>query len=203
MRDIDIIAESSTLNPYGDITWLTDQFQSTSLYLLQKNLHAVNYQSVVEEYSSTVVINTLEELQGVLFQMFREGGNEIFEDGMHTNFSRKLVGYVSLYGNSALEIIKELILGSQVSTPVAADALKWLGLMDTDAFINERRILLEFCLLKSTSTWIRDGAIVGLSYIDNPQSITSVQQALEQETAQWLKGDIETVLKQLIETRAV
>ena len=63
----------------------------------------------------------------------------------------------------------------------------------------ERRSLLERCLLESKSNWIRDEAMRGISYLDNPQSLDAVEKAIVKETLPRLKRYMMRVAQRLRE----
>lgn len=70
---------------------------------------------------------------------------------------------------------------------VTSDMLEAMGLIEIKALSEPIRAILEHYLLISKSNWIRDGAIRGLSYLDDKQAIPVIEKALAQETEPRLK----------------
>jgi hypothetical protein len=129
----------------------------------------------------------------ILFEAARE---EVFEDGMESEFSRKLVSLVEAYGNAMLEIIAYLIVYEKVNGEVAAESLRWLGRIDHAPTYPYRLWLLERSL-RCSSARVRDGATLGLASLNDPQAITPLKQAIEREQIGELREDMQQVLDQL------
>ena len=60
--------------------------------------------------------------------------------------------------------------------------------------------MIETCLIDSPSAWVRDGAGLGLSFLDDPRSIPDLEEAIKNESSKALKEDLVLVLNQLKET---
>jgi hypothetical protein len=124
------------------------------------------------------------------------GRDEIFEDGMESEFSKNLIDLIKRYGNDALAELAYFIVYEKVSTEVTGEALRWLGLMDHPLSYHWRLWLLERSL-SSRSARIRDGAVLGLAFLDDPDAIPYVRQAADREPVKELRSDMEQVLVQL------
>jgi len=120
-----------------------------------------------------------------------------FEVGMFNEFSIGLEAIITAHGQLALKHIQSLILKEKTSVSVAMEALRYIGNFESTKWHTERRQLLENCLLESRFAWVRDGASVGLSYLDDPQSIPVLETAIKNETNEELKEDLLQVLEQL------
>ena len=129
--------------------------------------------------------------------MFAAALDEHFEDGIESQFSRQLTRLIA-NSLSAMDYIINLIVGGQVNDEVAAEALRWIGQMggQHQQSYDGRRWLLERCLFMNSLT-IRDGAVLGLSFLDDPRSIGSLQEALKRETSQMLAADIVELISDL------
>ncbi len=123
------------------------------------------------------------------------------EAGMTNSFSIGLEQIIIKHGDIALQQIRKLILNEESSILVAMEALKYIGNLDSPEWFDERRDLLEACLLKSSHAWLKDSAGLGLSFMDDPRSIPALELATERETNEELKEDLLQVLEQLKETR--
>jgi len=140
----------------------------------------------------------LEQKVAALFVSARE---QIFEDGMESDFSRGLVRFVTSYGRSAMEIIIRLILSDWINSEVISEALRVIGRIRHPGTYRDRLWLLERGLY-SPSARVRDGATVGLAYLDDPVSITPLRYAIQREPVSELRRDMEQVLSQLEETQS-
>ena len=81
-----------------------------------------------------------------------------------------------------------------------SESLRWIGKIANPQTHLARRKLLEKSLnLKSPIA--RDGAILGISFLDDPMSIPALKQAIQREVLKSLVNDIRQVLDQLEEKR--
>lgn len=128
---------------------------------------------------------------------FALGKEERFEDGMESNFSRTLLSLLNKYGSNFVHSLMPLLVTKRVNAEVAGEALRWLGASKHSSSHSSRRWLLEHLLLNSSSPHVRDGAILGLSFMHDASAIPSLKSAIEKEPYQELKRDIGQVLSQL------
>ncbi len=138
----------------------------------------------------------LENIYSEIEALFIAGKEEYFEDGFESDFSRGLVSCIQKYGKDAIEAISCFIVYEKVSPEVASEALRWLGEINHPESYNFRRWLLERSL-NCPSSRVRDGAILGLSYLNDPHAITYLEQAIEQEKITELREDMKQILAQL------
>ena len=144
------------------------------------------------EYENIYVGNIYSEIEA----LFIAGKQEYFEDGVESKFSRGLVSCIQKYGDKAIEAITCVILYERVNPEVASEALRWLGEINHPESYKFRLWLLERSLSISSSK-VRDGAILGLSYLNDPHAIHYLEQAIEQEKIIELRDDMKQVLSQL------
>lgn len=131
--------------------------------------------------------------------IFAAGESEIFEAGMESKFSEGLVETVKQYGQYAMNAIAELIPGDNTEPEVAAEALCVLGdLDDATTYGSRSSLLIES--LESKSSRVREGAILGLSCLQDPRSIPLLKEARENEPYGFLRQYIKQVL-QILEER--
>lgn len=128
--------------------------------------------------------------------VFTEAKEEIFEDGMESHFSMNLSGFIKAYGHSAMETIIPIILSPQSNAEVIAEALRVIGRLNHKSTYRDRLWLLERSLY-SDSIRIRDGAVLGLAFMDDPMAIPPLKSAIEREKLLTLRNDMEQVLAQL------
>ncbi len=131
--------------------------------------------------------------------LFRTAIEEEFEDGVETEFSRRLVALVSNFGNAAVEFVHYLVGNNKVNAGVASEAFRWLGRMEHVPTHGWRRWVLQEGLT-SSSIRVRDGAVLGLASMDDPETIPYIEDAIEREKCCGLREDMQQVLAQLEET---
>lgn len=141
-----------------------------------------------------------EEIDREIETLFEAAKEQYFEDGIESEFSRQLVHLVKKYGNDAVEGIGDLIINERVNPEIASEALRWLGHMDDPVAYHHRLHLLERSLYGSAA-WVRDGAALGLAFLDDPHAIPYLKQAISRERCTELRKDMEQVLIQLENTR--
>lgn len=194
-------------------TKVSEAWLSTSEYELRKDQSYLVYRQVSSETrdirveqekalkpkevgSSTIRRDYSKELAEEIYSLFKASEEQNFEDGMETEFSKKLILLIKKYTDEAIEIITSIILYERVNAEVAAEALRWLGKMDHAPSYRFRLWLLERSL-GSLKARIRDGAILGLSSLNDPHAISYLKLAIEQEKCSELRKDMEQVLAQL------
>ncbi|MEH1790341.1 HEAT repeat domain-containing protein [Nostoc sp.] len=138
----------------------------------------------------------LEIIYSELENLFINAKDEYFEDGFESDFSKGLVFYIQKYGDNAIETITYFIVYEKVNSEIASEALRWLGEINDPESYNFRRWLLERSL-RCSSSRVRDGAILGLSYLNDTHAITYLEQAIEREKITELREDMKQVLAQL------
>ena len=122
------------------------------------------------------------------------------EPGMTNSFSEGLEEVIEKYGEPALREIQDIILNDETAFSIGLEALKYVGNSDSRVWRDERRAMLETCLKRSCSAWVRDGAGLGLSFLDDRLSIPELENAIDRESSEALKEDLQLVLDQLKRT---
>jgi hypothetical protein len=162
--------------------------------------HIVNWTAAQQEAdfpeNSTAYQQQPEALCAKMAALFAVAKDEYFEDGMESEFSRGLIRLIGEYGEKAVIELAFLILHDQVNAEIAAEALRWLGHMEDRRSYQRRLWLLERNLFTS-SVRIRDGAVLGLTSLDDPHAIRYLRRAMNQEPYPELRRDMEQVLAQL------
>lgn len=128
--------------------------------------------------------------------LFAAGTEEVFEDGMESEFSKALRVLVRVYGEVALEVLARHIIGGGSNEEVGAEALRWLGHMQHPPTYYPRLWLLERSLF-CESARVRDGALLGLASLNDPVAIPYLKKAIVREKVEELREDMEQVLDQL------
>ncbi|MBI1926405.1 HEAT repeat domain-containing protein [Candidatus Poribacteria bacterium] len=134
--------------------------------------------------------------------LFKGARGQHFEDGMESAFSRDFVSLIKAHGDVAVKTIAELFFSEEVNAEVMGEALRWLGDINAPQSHSSRLKLLEQSL-KSSSLYVRDGATVGIAFLDDPHAIPALKDAIQQEKLPGLREDMQQVLEQLEETFVV
>ena len=113
---------------------------------------------------------------------------------MESNFSRALVEKVTEGKTKVVEILAALVVAEQMNAEVLSEALRCLGHMEDNETYALRRWTLEQGLY-SSSPRIRDGAALGLSFLDDPHAIPYLKEAVERESIQMLREDLKQILE--------
>lgn len=149
--------------------------------------------------SSTTLRDPAEDVYDVVARLFRAAKEEEFEDGMESDFSKGLRSLVTAYSKRAIEAMTHLIVYEKVNPEVASEALRSLGSLEDVESYQYRRWLLERAL-QCSSPVVRDGAALGLAFMDDPHAIAYIRQAINREQCSELREDMEQVLVQLEST---
>ena len=121
---------------------------------------------------------------------------EIFEDGMESRFSRKLVALIKQYGNDAIDAIGELIRQRRMNVENVAEAMRWLGHIEHPPTHHKRLQLLTRGLVDEEYR-VRDGAILGLESLGSPEAIPALEKAISSEKYPELRYDIQALVERL------
>jgi len=149
---------------------------------------------------ATALLSAPSVLLGTALALFDNAGDEYFEDGVESLFSRSLVRFITAHGSLGMDVLAKLILSGRRDPVTVAEALRWIGRIDDSASYGQRLWLLERCLL-SAQPEIRDGACLGLASLDDPRAIVYVRKALEVESIPELRQALEHLSAQLVATK--
>ena len=180
------------------LLWILNRREDTEL-----NRIGTSDRRIEERSPSSTFIASEIDLSDVVRQevefVFR-GIEEMFEDEAEKVLNQRLSEFIRKYEGLAVNEIQHLILNEQVEPESAEAALRILGDIDHQATYEYRRWLLEKALIKCSSPIVRDGANVGLSYMDDPRSIPSLKRAIEDEINPLVRKVIRKTLVQLEDT---
>lgn len=187
---------SSVSSVIGSIT--SSEIQDDENVLTEDNRFTPSTAEVVltAAESSTAATPTPLNLYVWIEGLFERARGLDFEDGIHSQFSRDLMGLVQKSGVSAVEVIAALIVHGKVNSSIAAEALFWLARIKQGRTYKFRLWLLETCL-QSPSPRIRDAAALGLVTMGDQHSLEPIKRAVEQENCEELKTDLQKAVDQL------
>ena len=157
-----------------------------------KSIQNENWVEEPESYDDIDIVALADAIES----LFMIAENEDFEDSAESYFSIGLENLIQTFGNIALTIISSFIFSEETSTKVVSEALCKLGQIDHGPTHRNRLRVLEKSL-QADSPYIRDGAGLGISFLDDPAAVPQLTEAIKRETNPELKKDLELVLKQL------
>lgn len=186
--------------PTGFNSPLVDNLFKKVLPKTEHNVQETNA-STIKYYggnveSSTAKIIDSELLSKQIDSIFARAKEEIFEDGIESDFSRKLSEFIMSFGHSAMEAMIPVLLSDHTNTEVSSEALRVIGRLNHKTTYRDRLWLLERGLY-SASARVRDGAVIGLAFLNDPIVVAPLRSAIEREPIPELRHDMEQVLSQL------
>lgn len=137
-----------------------------------------------------------EELNDQIEKLFKSAREGFFDDSFVEDFSTKLTYIVRRGGDSAIVALAPFVIGKTANTEVAAETLRSLSHVD-DASSYNFRLTLVLTALQSPSSWIRDAATLALATMDDPAAVPFLRKALDRETNQELRLNMQPVLEYL------
>lgn len=146
--------------------------------------------------SSTEDLPPAHLLSAKIAKVFSDAVESEFEDGMESDFSRALVALISEYGEQAIKELSGFIQSKSTSPEAAGEALRWIGRIYSPSTFQYRFWLLTNSL-GSKSARVRDGALLGLAFLDSTKSIPYLARAIDIETSAGLKDDMQKLLQYL------
>jgi hypothetical protein len=190
--------ELSASKPLDATTKLGDYYKH--LYRPQRYAWQNQFWLFGEPESSTIQAEfVVEELSSRFETLFKAAIEESFEDGIASQFSKGLKTLILRYGNLAIDLLSSFIASDKLGYEIVSETLRWLGQIEHPLSHQKRLWLLEHNL-SHTSARVRDGAILGLSFMDDPTAIAYIERAINKEAVRELRHDMQEVLSQLKST---
>ena len=120
---------------------------------------------------------------------------------METGFSEELVECVEAGRSSAVHALRRLLDEGYAGQEVGGEALRWLGCANQPDTRDVRRLTLEH-YLQSDSAYLRDGAAIGLSEMDDPAALPAIKAAASKGTSPLMLKRLQQLQEQLEDTRS-
>ena len=137
-----------------------------------------------------------EQIRAKIQGLFSRARGEVFADGMDSVFSRGLKHFIDRFGSKALDEIALLIIKETAEPEVAEEALRWIGYLEDSTTHRYRRWILSKAL-SCSSVRVRDGALLGISFMDDPSAADDLRAAMKRERIPELRYEMGRVLEQL------
>lgn len=133
--------------------------------------------------------------------IFRAVAEEALEGEIEDEFAKSLSELIRQYEGSAVNEIEHFIIKEVVASEAAEATLRILGDVNHKPTYKYRRWLLGKALLYCSSPIVRDGANVGLAYMDDPHAIPLLKKAILNEENPLLRKVMNKTLSQLEDTQ--
>ena len=149
--------------------------------------------------STTTPVPTRDETQTVqpwLCRIFADASEEHFEDGMESDFTRRLGAALAAHGDTVLSVLTSFVASHKWPNDTLAEALRLVGRVGGSATASRRRALL-LTGVRDPSFVVRDGAVIGLEHLDDPETLSALQDAFTEETVRFVREGISQVIDQL------
>ena len=130
---------------------------------------------------------------------FRRARYMHFEQGMDNEFRRDLIALIEEHGEDTIEDIRVQIFAGSTDGESLHEALKLLGEIEHPETYDARRHLLVNALWHS-NLWARDGAGLGLDFMEDLATLPALRAAVEREQTPSLREDLQAIVESLGET---
>ena len=138
-------------------------------------------------------------LRRYIQQIVQDAQEEVFEDGMESNFSRGLASAIQEHGNKALAAIDDIILNSNANAELQGETLIQLGSIDSPG-THSRRLTILTGALESKDVRVRDAASLALDTMEDASAIPALESALRREQSARMQQNLQAVITQLRES---
>lgn len=112
------------------------------------------------------------------------------------NYTVNFANIIQSRGRSVIGIINKLIDRSEISDNLMYKMLQLIGRLTDETTYSDRFMLLLRCL-EDKGAVIRDGAVIGLSFMDDKDALPYLAKAFSKEIVPTLKRNIEVAMDEL------
>lgn len=186
--------ENISINIFADSP--TNILDPVSLPSINKFLYSSGVIVSDPHFIRIVVINNTSsldneksELKNEIIRSLGRYSDYDFESGSDEHIKLELEIFITEYEEIFFSTFSEIIYEYKLSEILLSEALIQIGMLDNNISFLERTNFLQLMLFNK-SLHIRDGAVQGLSYLNNKSSITSLKSAFEKEQNKFLRSDI-------------
>lgn len=167
-------------------------------YTRQARIQTHSYHEVldtVSTYTTQISASELQTEQSVI-NIFDAYQHEEFDTDIAYDFTNALDILIRANGKPAVRIINNLIKRHVLDNDIISEILKALGRIEDENTKYERYELL-IGLIKNEAAIIRDGAVSGLSFLDDKRALPQLRMLFESESIPILKNNIKVAIKGL------
>lgn len=167
-------------------------------YTIQNRIQTHSYHEVFDIVSTnTAQISAsdlrIEQSANYIFDAYQ---HEEFDADVAYEFTSALDRLIQASGKAAILIISNLIKKHVLNDDMTSETLKALGRIEDENTKYERYGLL-IGSIRNQSAIIRDGAVSGLSFLDDKRALPQLHMLLERETLPILKNNIKVAIRSL------
>lgn len=166
------------------------------IYAGQEHIREPSFQVAIDTVSTdTYQISAIspQVWQSVL-NIFDSYQHEDFDTDIAYEFTNALEKLIRTDGKPAVRSIVDLIKKQVLNGDIVSETLKALGRIEDQNTKHERYELL-IASTKNDSVIIRDGAVSGLSYLDDKRALPQLRMLYENEKIPMLKNNIKVAIK--------
>ncbi len=171
---------------------------ASRLYTIRNRIQMHSYHEVfdtVSTYTAQVSASDLKTEQSAI-NIFDSYQYEEFDSDIAYDFTKALDGLIQVNGKPTIRIINNLIRKHDINDDMISETLKGLGRIEDDNTKDERyEFIIRFII--NESSVIRDGAVRGLSYLDDKRALPQLRMLFEFEPTPILKSNIKVAIKGL------
>lgn len=169
---------------------------SGDFYTIQDRIQTHLYHEIFDTISSHVAqISSGDiQIQQTAINLFDTYRHEEFDTDIAYEFTNDLDTFIQTNGEAAIRIINNLMKKQVFDENIISETLKALGRIENKNTKEQRyQVLMYF--IKHDSAIIRDGAVSGLSFLDDKRALPQLYMLFETETVPILKNNIEVAIK--------
>ncbi len=180
---------------YEQVMLVTGRFYSMQPHMqIQISSHHEVFDTV-STYTAQISVGDPQLEQGVR-NIFDAYQHEEFDTDIAYDFTNALDRLIRANGKPAILIINHLIQELNLNKDLISETLRALGRIE-DENTKEERYQLLMGFIKNDSAIIRDGAVSGLSFLDDRRALPQLRMLFETEAVPILKNNIKVAIRGL------
>lgn len=204
-RDTKNVTLLFTPGVYGKSeSFLSDESVDEQIKLLADSFLTINnrmkadfYHDIFNSFSAYIpaISDDLQIEQGVL-NIFDTYKHEEFDNDVAYEYTNELERLIQDNDKPVIRIINSLINKHIYSDNIISETLKALGRIE-DEYTKYERYDVLMGAIRNQSAIIRDGAVSGLSFLDDKKALPQLRMLFETETIPILKSNIKVAIRSL------
>ena len=169
-----------------------------SFDIIQNRVQADSYPESFDSVSTDTPQMSADNLQieQSVLNIFDTYEHEEFDTDTAYDFTDDLERLIRADGKPVIRIINHLINKHLLDNTLVSETLRALGRIEDDNTKNTRYELL-ISSIKEDSVIIRDGAVSGLSFLDDKRALSQLRMLFEREALPILKNNIKVAIRSL------
>ena len=184
------------------VTFLPDESTCEQVILVAERFHSIQsrmqtysypeFFDIVSTHATQISASDL-QLEQSAVNIFDSYQHEEFDTDIAYDFTNALDRLIVANGKPAVRIINNLIKKNVLDNDLISETLKALGRIEDENTKDERyELIMSF--IKNETAIIRDGAVSGLSFLDDKKALPQLRMLFEIETVPILKNNIKVAI---------